>query len=198
MVSIFPAPVANALNNIRKPLIPYQPTTPNPATLNRPPAGRIILPLSPDHLITLLQFNVLRACLTNRRLLSSLNATPLDEYSSAALHILPNPSSPEAIPPSLHPTVLQRTVPHEEWIDLIPHPVWRDNIILAIGKFDEDELWSDTIGGLFEGFPASEIERRGVIAWSPPWDVSGWEVSEGFYRKWGWSFKGCGGGVGGD
>jgi hypothetical protein len=54
------------------------------------------------------------------------------------------------------------------------------------------ELWSDTIGGLFEGFPASEIEQRGVIAWSPPWDVSGWEVSEGFWRKWAWSFKGCG------
>jgi hypothetical protein len=51
-------------------------------------------------------------------------------------------------------------------------------------------LWTDTIGGLFEGFPASECEQRGV-AWSPPWHISGWEVSEGFWRKWGWSFKGC-------
>ena len=62
--------------------------------------------------------------------------------------------------------------------------------MMAIGTFDEDELWSDTIGGLFEGFPQSESEQRGVIVWSPPWHVSGWELSEGFLRKWGWSFKG--------
>jgi hypothetical protein len=36
-----------------------------------------------------------------------------------------------------------------------------------------------------------EIEKPGVIAWSPPWDVSELEVSEGLWRKWGWSFKGC-------
>jgi hypothetical protein len=63
---------------------------------------------------------------------------------------------------------------------------------LASGTFDEDELWSDTIGGLFEGFPNSEIEQRGVIAWSPPWHFTGWEVSEGFWRKWGRILKGCG------
>lgn len=63
---------------------------------------------------------------------------------------------------------------------------------MAIGTFDEDALWSDTIGGLFEGYPDDEIEVRGVIAWSPPWDISGWEVTEGFWRRWGWQFKGCG------
>lgn len=65
-------------------------------------------------------------------------------------------------------------------------------MIRASGKFDEDELWSDMIGGLFEGFSGSEVERRGVILWSPPWHVSGWEISEGFSRKWGWCLKGCG------
>jgi len=70
--------------------------------------------------------------------------------------------------------------------------VWRDNFILAAGSYDEDELWSDTVGGLFEGFPDSECAKRGVIAWSPPWDVSGWEISEGFWRKWGWLMRGCG------
>lgn len=48
------------------------------------------------------------------------------------------------------------------------------------------------MGGLFEGFPAAEIQRRGVIAWDPPWDIRGWEVSEGFWRKWRWTFEGCG------
>ena len=39
--------------------------------------------------------------------------------------------------------------------------------------------------------PPSEIERRGVIVWSPPWDVRGWEVTEGFWNKWGFLMKGC-------
>lgn len=61
----------------------------------------------------------------------------------------------------------------------------------AIGTFDEDDLWADVIGGLFDGFPASECEHRGLVAWSPPWDISGWEISEGFWRKWGWTLRGC-------
>ena len=31
-----------------------------------------------------------------------------------------------------------------------------------------------------------------MIAWSPPWDIGGWEVSEGFLKKWGWLLRGCG------
>ena len=191
MVFIFPASVANAINSIGSALIPDQSGIPNSAMSHRSPTARIIFPLSSDHLITLLQFNVLRGSLTNRRLLDSLLSIPSDECSSTMLSILPDPSSPQALPPSLYPTALQRTLPHEAWIDIVPHPVWRDNLILAQGKFDADELWSDTIGGLFEGFPSSELEQRGVIAWSPPWHVSGWEISEGFWRKWGWCFKGC-------
>jgi hypothetical protein len=71
-------------------------------------------------------------------------------------------------------------------VDPIPHPVWRDNVLLALGRFDEDALWADTIGGLFDGFPDAEIERRGVICWASPWDFSGWEISEGVWRSWLW------------
>ena len=49
----------------------------------------------------------------------------------------------------------------------------------------------DLLGGLWEGFSDSECERRGLIAWSTPWEISGWEVSEGFLKKWGWSLRGC-------
>ena len=50
---------------------------------------------------------------------------------------------------------------------VLPHRVWRDNLILAKGEFDKGELWPDTVGGLFEGFPTLELQRRGIIAWSP-------------------------------
>ena len=64
-------------------------------------------------------------------------------------------------------------------------------MILAAGTFDEDELWSDVLGGLFKGFPDEEVQSRGLVVWSPVWDISGWEVSEGFWRRWGWSLLGC-------
>jgi hypothetical protein len=160
--------------------------------INNP--GGVFFPISPDHTITLLQFNVIRGLLTIRHLLSAIlpPSSQGNECSTAAYHVLPDLSScPTSLPESLHPTHLQQTVPHEGWVEGIVHPVMRDNIIRAIGTFDEDQLWSDTIGGLFEGFPDSEVERRGVICWSTPWHFSGWEMSEGFLKRWGWSVKGC-------
>ncbi|EEA19245.1 hypothetical protein TMatcc_010199 [Talaromyces marneffei ATCC 18224] len=158
-------------------------------TPTRQTPHKVIFPLCPDHLILLLQYNVLRATLINIKILSPL--LTITSCSADTLNVLPKPSLPDQIPPTLWPTKLQQTIPHEDWVDIIPHPRWRDNVLLALGTFDEDELWSDTIGGLFEGFPQSEIERRGVIVWSPPWDICGWEITEGFWKKWGFLMKGC-------
>ncbi|KAK2060359.1 hypothetical protein LY76DRAFT_568944 [Colletotrichum caudatum] len=146
-------------------------------------------PLCPDHLITLLQYNVLRALAVNRTLISGTLVTPLD-CNEEVIHVIPYPYQPNVLPPTLLPTAVQQTVPHGDWIDMFPCPKARDHLIRAAGTFDEDELWADCIGGLFEGFPDDEVERRGMIAWSPPWDITGWEMSEGFLRKWGWLFDG--------
>jgi hypothetical protein len=151
----------------------------------------LIFPLSPDHLITLLQFNALRASALNWSLISGLYTTVVDcDEDNDTLQVLPYPGHSEKIPPSLLPTKLQQTVPHAAWIDLIPSPQGRDLLITAQGSFDEDELWRDCIGGLYEGFPDDEICRRGIIAWNPPWDIAGWEVSEGFLSKWPWLVRG--------
>ncbi|WYZ36515.1 hypothetical protein EsH8_II_000021 [Colletotrichum jinshuiense] len=136
------------------------------------------------HLITLLQFNAIRALAINRTLISGILTTPLD-CDEEITHVIPYPTNPEKLPSSLLPTTLQQTVPHGDWIDLFPCAEGRDRLIQAAGTFDEDELWADCIGGLYEGFPDDEIKRRGIIAWSPPWDIVGWEISEGFLEKWG-------------
>lgn len=125
----------------------------------------------------------------NRTLISGILVTPL-ECDEEIIHVIPYPTKPELLPPALLPTTLQQTVPHGDWIDMFPCPEGRDRLIRAAGTFDEDELWADCIGGLYEGFPDDEIERRGIIAWSPPWDITGWEMSEGFLKKWGWVLKG--------
>ncbi|KAH8688971.1 hypothetical protein BGW36DRAFT_442097 [Talaromyces proteolyticus] len=147
-----------------------------------------IIPAS-HHLITLLQFNALRALAVNRTLISGILVTPLD-CDEEVIHVIAYPTKPELLPSTLLPTTLQQTVPHGDWIDLFPYPEVRDRLIRASSTFDEDELWADCIGGLYEGFPDDEIQRRGIIAWSPPWDITGWEMSEGFLRKWGWFFEG--------
>lgn len=124
----------------------------------------------------------------NRTLISGILTTPL-ECDVEITHVVPFPKNPSLLPPSLLPTTLQQTVPHGDWIDMFPCAVGRDRLIRAAGTFDEDDLWTDCVGGLFEGYPDDEMERRGLIAWSPPWEITGWEMSEGFHRKWGWLFE---------
>ena len=179
-VSIVPASRIKQLYNARNPLLPDK---------TRKEQFNIVFPLCPDHLITLLQFNALRALAVNRTLISGILVTPLD-CDKEAIHVIPYPTKPELLPSTLLPTTLQQTVLHGDWIDMFPCPEGRDRLIRAAGTFDEDELWADCIGGLYEGFPDDEVKRRGIIAWSPPWDITGWEMSKGFLEKWGWLFKG--------
>jgi hypothetical protein len=179
-VSIAPESRIKQLYNARNPLLPYK---------VRKQQFNLVFPLCPDHLITLLQFNVLRALAVNRTLISGILTTPLD-CDQEAIHVIPYPTKPELLPSTLLPTILQQTVPHGDWIDMFPSPEGRDRLIRAAGTFDEDDLWADCIGGLYEGFPDNEVERRGFIAWSPPWDITGWEMSEGCLRKWTWLFEG--------
>ncbi|KAK8067576.1 hypothetical protein PG996_006688 [Apiospora saccharicola] len=182
-VSLIPASRTQELYSAKDPLLRLEDRKESRNT-------KVVFPLCPDHLITLLQYNVLRALAVNRTLISGILATPLD-CGEETIHVTSCPADPERLlPASLLPTALQQTVLHGDWIDIFPCAKARDTMILAAGTFDEDELWADCIGGLFEGFPDDEVERRGIIAWSPPWDISGWEMSEGFIRKWGWLFGG--------
>jgi len=157
----------------------------NPLFLNKKQKERFsaIFPLCPDHLITLIQFNVLRGLIFNREIISGVLVTPA-QCADEVVHVLPSPTESGKLPPSLMPTPTQQTVLHGDWIDLFPYPELRDRLIRFPGTYDEDDMWADCIGGLFDGFPADEIERRGIIAWSPPWDITGWEFSEGFLRKY--------------
>ncbi|KAH7305464.1 hypothetical protein B0I35DRAFT_443836 [Stachybotrys elegans] len=150
-------------------------------------ASGIIFPLSADHLIILVQLNTLRAFMTNAQLISANHSYDCTE---GALRVIAMDDVFD-VPPNLKPTALQTMVPHAAWIDAVPHAAWRNNLILWSGKFDEEDFASDLLGGLYEGAAASECEARGVVVWSPVWHPSGWELSEGFLRKWGWMLWGC-------
>ncbi|CAI6339224.1 unnamed protein product [Periconia digitata] len=200
-ISTIPSSHLPALFNPKTPLLPPHHTIPDktqqPRQQQQHQFRSVVFPLSPDHLITLLQYNALRALSTNLSLISTLFTTPPScNATEDTIHTIPYPTtSAHLVPPALLPTVLQQTVPHAVWIDIFPCPVARDRLIRAAGSFDEDDLWRDCIGGLFEGFPDDEICERGVVAWSPPWEIAGWEMTEGFLRKWRGLFGGLPGGL---
>jgi hypothetical protein len=100
-------------------------------------------------------------------------------------------SAPETVPESLMPTELQRSTAHESWIDLLPSPRMRDNAIRLAGTFDNDDLCIDLIGGMYEDSSDHDLENNGMLAWTDPWHIRGWELTEGFVKKWGFLLQGC-------
>lgn len=180
-------------------------------------------PLSRDHLITIIELNVYRASLTNIYILGaySLLCNPACGYAvnNSEPPLFPwtgyQPSG--NIPDSLRPTPLQRSTPHEVWIDLLPSARMRDNAIVAVaeGRLRNEDLCADILRGICgEGKGCGESKGRGqalqdgtgpgghdgndgdearLIVWKDPWDPSGWEVTEGFLKKWGFLLRGGGG-----
>ena len=185
--TLAPAADPAGRSNKRKlipPLIPYS----TYATVGRPPPP-IILPLSADHrLITLIQYNAIRALLFNMAILSILDYLPSECSVSFGVTSL-SVTSVETIPPDLQSTPLQQSTPHPYWIDIIPFPAMRDNLILLAGEYDSYDLRCDLGECLYAGF--DDAERRGFLVWQDPWRIDGWEISEGFVRKWGYLLKGC-------
>ncbi|PLB54761.1 hypothetical protein P170DRAFT_452423 [Aspergillus steynii IBT 23096] len=140
-----------------------------------------------DLLLNLMSLNFTRALMENTRILGlrsdQLHDDAISPFSIAgpwqndALYTLPMP---------LQPTAIQRSIPHHPWLDLLPVPQMRDNLILA-GEFEEeDQLCLD-----MKGSGSSTAGRSGIIVWSDPWDPSGWEVTEAFVGSWGWVIRNC-------
>jgi hypothetical protein len=103
----------------------------------------------------------------------------------------------------LAPTTLQQRVPHQPWMDLFPLPALRDKLIRAEEPFDSCELCFDILGALVEknipwvrnngSMAASDTygaHERGILIWGDPWLIASWELSEGFWMRWSWLFRG--------
>lgn len=175
------------------------------------PFAHRLFPLSSDHLIPLIEYNVYRASITNIYIMSLYNL--LRNPACAYLHnpeppLFPRTAPYSGIPESLLPTELQRATPHELWIDILPCPVMRDNAIRAVeeGRLHQGELCADLLKGLCVGAKgalgqaartaleereeAQEEEAR-LIVWTTPWVADGWEVTPGFLRKYGYLLRGA-------
>jgi len=144
-----------------------------------------------DCVLVLVKFNLFRAFISNGKKLGFSTAEQYlghDELSPFVKPVHPEDTllSLHSLPLALRPTKSQCQTPHHPWLDLLPDPVMRDNLIRESGGYDEGELCDDLIG-LF----SASAERNGLIVWGEPWDPSGWEVTKPFLKHWGWVLRGC-------
>lgn len=138
-----------------------------------------------DLLLTLIQFNILRALLINTKSLGwDFEWLECGEPISPWNRSFGKVERP--CPPSLQPTQAQRNITHHPWIDLWPIPKMRDNLLLAEGLYDEDDLCNALVE-----FQDISNDQSGLVVWGEPWDPACWEVSETFARNWGWTINGC-------
>lgn len=141
-----------------------------------------------DHLVVLVKFNVFRAFIYNSMILGFSTEEALEEE---ALSPFTNPTDLKiatlpSLPSSLRSTKLQCRIPHHPWIDMLPLPEMRDNLLRAGDAFDEVKLCTELVG-----FHSTSTSRSGMVLWAEPWDPSAWEVTEDFLWDWGWTIKGC-------
>lgn len=138
-----------------------------------------------DQLLTLTQFNIMRALICNTKSLGwSLSWLECDDltspWSTAPTNLATN------CPAHLQPTTTQFTIKHHPWIDLWPIPKMRDNLLQASGCYDEEQLCNSLVE-----FCDQTNDQCGLIVWGEPWDQGGWEVSEIYLQNWAWTIKGC-------
>ncbi|KAL4877355.1 hypothetical protein BJY04DRAFT_209959 [Aspergillus karnatakaensis] len=149
-----------------------------------------------DLLLHLMQFNFMKALVQNMAVLG-LSSEQMVEDDAISPFNLSGPWHADrdyhnhrdfdaSLPPCLRATIVQRTVPHHPWLDLLPIPQMRDNLILAGESYDELQLCLD-----MKGHGRVHADQTGIIVWSDPWVAAGWEVTESFARSWGWVLRGC-------
>lgn len=140
-----------------------------------------------DLLLHLVQLNFTTALMENTRILGLTSDQLHDDAISPFNTIGPwQYDRLNHLPRMLQPTSIQKSVPHHPWLDLLPGPQLRDNLIL-VGDFEEEtQLCLD-----MKGCGAPRSQRSGIIVWSDPWDPAGWEITEPFAHCWGWVIQNC-------
>lgn len=158
---------------------------------------------SNDHLLCIMQFNVMRAFetissiigLSPTNLIDDDASSPFSPYTYALSHHPSAENIPQMrLPKSLAPTALQRSTPHHPWLDILPFPQMRDNLLrlesdtnTAMEKHQYD---ADSLCHWMVGLDANQKES-GLILWGDPWNLASWEVTAEFFHKWGWTLEGC-------
>ncbi|KAH8658989.1 hypothetical protein BGZ61DRAFT_465568 [Ilyonectria robusta] len=180
-------------------------------------------PLSADHFLHLIRYNVFRGLISIKTMLNLLTIKvdgpfemPAPPHTTGPCwgHATIYPVHP-GIPNCLLPTTSQMSRPHSFWIDMIPFPQLRDNLITWEASFNHLEFLYDLVGsllnstslgqqGAFDSLATSSqlivreddtdeltAGRQGLIVWGEPHEKENWEVTPGFFNKWAYVLEGC-------
>ncbi|KAJ5201025.1 hypothetical protein N7449_005828 [Penicillium cf. viridicatum] len=140
-----------------------------------------------ETLPSLVQFNTTRALVANAKTLGLTKRLMSRQARSHFASMGVETTLIDSLPPSLQPTIFQLTIPHHPWIDLLPVPELRDNILRrSADSYDAAQLCRD-----MRGFQQVAGGRGGVAVWGQSWDPHGWEISPEFAQKWPWVVQGC-------
>ncbi|KAE8383807.1 hypothetical protein BDV26DRAFT_250832 [Aspergillus bertholletiae] len=180
------------------------------------------LSLPADHLLHLIHYNVFRGVHHTKYAMAGSSAFVIpgveqDEvrpghiwFLGTSMFFATGPNLPE----SMVPTPLQMDTVHATWINFIPIPKMRDNLIAKESHYDHAEFVGDLLGESVAGHMfgslwstkppiASKLSltegddddvtasRQGLILWGEAYRVESWEATPGFIRKWAWAMEGC-------
>ncbi|KAL6907172.1 hypothetical protein GGI43DRAFT_396783 [Trichoderma evansii] len=157
---------------------------------------------SNDHLLCIMQFNVMRALgnisaiigLSTANLTDDTCSSPFFDSALTRSSRLAGNIPLTRLPKNLTPTNLQRTTPHHPWFDILPFPEMRDNLLRLESSTsavaNNSHYDADNLCHWMVGLDADQREG-GLIVWGDPCDVASWEVTAEFYKKWGWTLQGC-------
>ncbi|KAI9879313.1 MAG: hypothetical protein M1830_008964 [Pleopsidium flavum] len=100
----------------------------------------------------------------------------------------------KTLKPDLRPSSEQITVKHHPYIDILPFPTLRKNLITHQEEIDEDEFFHDMLTGLvcWGGAGIGRKDREdstGYASTGTPWDVRSWEARVWFLEKY-WTLLG--------
>ena len=139
-----------------------------------------------DLLLTLIKFNVFRALMANDTTLGFVNQwLRCDAISPFFCSPNGTQAAVQTCPANLRPTNLQLTVEHHPWIDLLPDPRMRNNILLLGDDYDDGPLCHDVVDNRHGKHSES------LIVWGDPCNPDSWEIGEDFYKKWPSVVQGC-------
>lgn len=145
-------------------------------------------PLGADSQITLVQCNIYRGLISNAMALGLSVQDMLPEDARSTFNVAQQNPIYDHIPPALRPTQLQRSMLHHPWIDLLPFPTIRDNLLMAGSMINRLEICADVTGIFGMSVIASEahdpVTTSGLIVWGEPWEPGSWEITPTFFQKW--------------
>ncbi|KAH7165162.1 hypothetical protein EDB81DRAFT_753945 [Dactylonectria macrodidyma] len=100
----------------------------------------------------------------------------------------PQPATASSSPPALQTTSLQAMVVHCPWIDLLPFPRLRDNMLkyMQARLVNDDELCEDLLSA---DDPRGLDRTPSLIVWGGSADPGAWEADPAFLLKWGFHFQ---------